>query len=71
MVYDVDSASKPFLSAGGEAVERPFDIAVGRCARFRDPFGNELVLLDQSKGALATDHEGRVIGLKPNSTFHE
>jgi hypothetical protein len=39
--------------------------AIGRCARVRDPFGNELVLLDQSKGRLATDADGRVIGVEP------
>ena len=65
LVADVEGAFARFLSAGGEGVERPFDIAIGRCARVRDPFGNELVLLDQSKGRLATDAEGRVIGVEP------
>ena len=65
LVADVDEAFARFLSAGGEGVERPFDIAIGRCARVRDPFANELVLLDQSKGRLATDAEGRVIGVEP------
>ena len=44
LVEDVDKAFAAFVSAGGEAVEDPFDIAIGRCARVRDPFGNELVL---------------------------
>jgi lactoylglutathione lyase len=66
LVDDVDEAFAVFLNAGGEAVQRPFDIAIGRCARVRDPFGNELVLLDQSKGALVTDYAGHVIGVKPN-----
>ena len=65
LVENVDEAFAVFLSAGGEALEPPFDIAIGRCARVRDPFGNELTLLDQSKGALATDGEGRVIGVEP------
>jgi len=65
LVEDVDEAFAAFLNAGGEAVQRPFDIAIGRCARVRDRFGNELVLLDQSKGALATDNDGRVIGVEP------
>ena len=64
LVEDADEAFASFLSAGGEAVEPPFDIAIGRCARVRDPFGNELTLLDQSKGRLATDREGRVIGVE-------
>jgi lactoylglutathione lyase len=71
VVHDVDEAFAVFLSAGGEAVQPPFDIAIGRCARVRDPFGNELTLLDQSKGTLATDHYGRVIGVKPNPSRRE
>jgi lactoylglutathione lyase len=67
VVEDVDRALALFLSAGGEAVEPPFDIAIGRCARVRDPFGNLLVILDNSKGRLATDADGRVIGVKPPS----
>jgi catechol 2,3-dioxygenase-like lactoylglutathione lyase family enzyme len=67
VVEDVDRAFALFLSAGGEAVEPPFDIAIGRCARVRDPFGNLLVILDNSKGCLATDADGRVIGVKPPS----
>jgi len=64
VVENVDEAFALFLSAGGESVQPPFDIAIGRCARVRDPFGNELTLLDQSKGRLATDREGRVIGVE-------
>ena len=71
LVEDADEAFAAFLGAGGEAVQRPFDIAIGRCAPVRDPFGNDLVLLDQSKGALATDPEGRVIGIKPNPSRRE
>jgi hypothetical protein len=56
-----------FLNAGGEAVERPFDIAIGRCARVRDPFGDVLVILDQSKGLLVTDADGRVTGVRAHS----
>jgi catechol 2,3-dioxygenase-like lactoylglutathione lyase family enzyme len=65
LVEDVDEAFAVFLRAGGEASQRPFDIAIGRCARVRDPFGNELTLLDQSKGELITDATGRVIGVAP------
>jgi hypothetical protein len=65
LVDNVDEAFALFLKAGGEPVERPFDIAIGRCARVRDPFGNELVMLDQSKGRLVTDAEGRVTGVDP------
>jgi hypothetical protein len=65
VVANADKAFALFLSAGGEGVQRPFDIAIGCCARVRDPFGNVLVLLDQSKGRLATDADGGVIGVEP------
>jgi lactoylglutathione lyase len=71
IVDNVEEAFALFLSAGGESVQPPFDIAIGRCARVRDPFGNELTLLDQSKGRLATDREGRVIGVEPRPPRRE
>ncbi len=63
LVRDADLAFKAFLEAGGESVEPPFDIAIGRCACVRDPFGNVLVMLDQSKGKLTTDSQGWVTGV--------
>ncbi len=45
-------------------MQPPFDIAIGRCARVRDPFGNELVMLDQSEGRLITDADGRLVGVE-------
>lgn len=68
LVENVDLAFKTFLAAGGESVEPPFDIAIGRCARVRDPFGNVLVILDQSKGKLTTDSLGQVTGVEPRSS---
>jgi catechol 2,3-dioxygenase-like lactoylglutathione lyase family enzyme len=67
LVEDVDEALAIFLSAGGDALEGPFDLAIGRCARVRDPFGNVLVILDQSKGRLVTDGDGRVTGVRSHS----
>ena len=67
LVRDVEEAYAKFLGAGGDPVEAPFDIAIGRCARVRDPFGNVIVILDQSKGKLVTDSDGRVTGVKPSS----
>jgi lactoylglutathione lyase len=67
LVANVDAAYARFLSAGGESVQPPFDIAIGRCARIRDPFGNELTILDQSKGSLLTSPDGRVVGVRPPS----
>jgi hypothetical protein len=65
VVQNVDEAFAFFLSAGGEAVKPPFDIAISRGARVRDPFGNELTLLDPVEGRLATDREGRFVGVEP------
>ena len=65
LVHDVDCAVATFVKAGGDVLQMPFDIPIGRCARVRDPFGNTLVLLDQSKGKLKTDSVGKVIGVEP------
>ena len=65
LVEDTDRAFAAFVSAGGTAVEPPFDIAIGRCARVRDPFGNVIVMLDQSKGRLLTSPDGRITGVEP------
>jgi lactoylglutathione lyase len=67
VVDDADAAFATFVAAGGKPVDDPFDIAIGRCARVRDPFGNVLVLLDQSKGRLVTDAAGQVRGVEPRS----
>ena len=61
-VDSVEAATLRFAEAGGEVVVAPFDIQIGRCSVVRDPWGNQLVLLDESKGLLATDSEGNVIG---------
>jgi predicted enzyme related to lactoylglutathione lyase len=66
LVENADRAFAAFVSAGGEAVDPPFDIAIGRCARIRDPFGNLIVVLDQSKGRLLTSPDGRVTGVEPH-----
>ncbi|WP_192259828.1 VOC family protein [Mesorhizobium caraganae] len=65
LVDDVDAAFRELLAAGGKPVEPPFDIAIGRCARVCDPFGNVLVILDQSKGTFTTDEEQNVVGVEP------
>ena len=59
-VASVEDAVPQFVDAGGTVVTDPFDIAIGRCAVFADPFGNVLVLLDNSKGTLAPD--GSLLG---------
>lgn len=57
-----DNAAMQIEAAGGKVVVPPFDIQIGRCVVVHDPWGNELVLLDMSKGLLETDAEGNVIG---------
>jgi len=61
-VQSADEAANQFEQAGGEVVVPTFYIQIGRCVVVREPWGNELVLLDSSKGLLKTDHEGNVIG---------
>jgi len=56
------AAAQRFAEAGGEVIVPPFDIPLGRCSVVRDPWGNQLVLLDTSKGLLATDKDGNVTG---------
>ena len=62
LVDSADKATAFFEQAGGKVIVTPFDIQVGRCAVVEDPWGNPLVLLDISKGLLATDAEGNIIG---------
>ncbi|MBN1811106.1 MAG: VOC family protein [Anaerolineae bacterium] len=61
-VQSADDAAARIEEAGGKVVVPPFDIQIGRCAVVQDPWGNEFVLLDASKGLLITDEEGNVIG---------
>ncbi len=61
LVDSAEDASARFVAAGGTVEVAPFDIAIGRCVVVRDPWGNELVMLDMSKGPLRTDADGNVI----------
>jgi lactoylglutathione lyase len=63
-VASADQAAEQIEEAGGKVRVPPFDIQIGRCVVVQDPWGNELVLLDTTKGLLATDDEGWVIGNK-------
>jgi lactoylglutathione lyase len=68
LVNCVEDSFERFVAAGGEPIAPPFDILIGRCAVVRDPFGNALVMLDQTKGAFATDADRRVVGVdKPEA----
>ena len=63
-VASADAAAERVVQAGGKLVAGPFDIQIGRCAVVLDPWGNALVLLDTSKGRLATDEAGNVTGVE-------
>ncbi len=63
LVQSVDEALSRFEEAGGTIVVPPANIPVGRVAVVRDPWGNQLVLLDLSKGTLDTDADGNVTGV--------
>ncbi len=62
LVDSADAAAARFRDSGGAVVVPPFDIRIGRAAVVRDPWGNQLVLLDASKGLVVTDSEGRIVG---------
>ena len=62
LVESADAAATRVKSAGGTIVAGPFDIQIGRCVVVQDPWGNQLVLLDKSKGMLVTDADGNVTG---------
>jgi predicted enzyme related to lactoylglutathione lyase len=60
-VHSVPEAVKRFQTAGGRLAFGPLEIPIGRCAVVCDPWGNPLVRLDVSKGALRTGERGNVI----------
>jgi len=62
LVDSVDAAVARIVAAGGTVVVPPFEIQIGRCVVVCDPWGTQLILLDTSKGLLATDVDGNVIG---------
>ena len=61
-VQSADDAAARIEAAGGKIIVPPFDIQIGRCAVVQDPWENQFVILDISKGLLDTDSEGNVIG---------
>lgn len=61
-VQSADEAALRWQALGGKVLAGPFDIRIGRCVVVQDPWGNPLVMLDNSKGLLVTDAQGNVIG---------
>ncbi|MEV4078250.1 VOC family protein [Nonomuraea fuscirosea] len=64
LVDSADDATAQVVRAGGRMVAEPVDVPVGRLAVVADPFGNELVLIDLSKGTYVTDASGAVTGVR-------
>lgn len=62
LVKSADEAALRMVEAGGAVLVPPFDIQIGRCTVVEDPWGNQLVLLDMSRGSLVTDSWGNVVG---------
>src|SRR4051812_25351216 len=63
-VDSVPDAVERFRHAGGTVETPTFEIPIGRCAVIRDPWGNQLTLLDLSKGLLVSDPGGEVVGVE-------
>ena len=63
-VKDVQLAVREFVQAGGKLVKGPFEIPIGKCVVVKDPWDNQYVILDSSKGTFETDENKQVIGLK-------
>jgi lactoylglutathione lyase len=62
LVISAGEAAEAIVRAGGRVIVPPFDIQIGRCTVVADPWDNQLVLLDLSKGRLVTDGAGHVAG---------
>jgi len=58
LVDDVEQAHRSLLQSGAISIKAPFEIQIGKCAIVRDPLGNSVAILDQSKGELVTDAKG-------------
>lgn len=64
LVESVEHAVKVFEIAGGKLVHPIEDIEVGKLAVVADPFGNQLTILDFSKGFYKMDESKNVVGVE-------
>ena len=67
LVDRLEDCIESFVRNGGQLVSEPATIPVGRVATVRDPFGNELVLIELSAGLYTTDEHGNVTGVHADS----
>jgi predicted enzyme related to lactoylglutathione lyase len=63
LVDNIDTGLERITSAGGSIVAGPTDIPVGRVAVVRDPWKNELVMI-QLTARYAVDEAGNVTGVR-------
>jgi predicted enzyme related to lactoylglutathione lyase len=61
LVSSVERAVDTMVQAGGRRLRGPWDTPTGQLAVVEDIFGNQLVLLDLSRGRYVTDESGQVI----------
>jgi len=61
-VQSADTAAQQIAASGGKVRIPPFDIQIGRAAVVEDPWGNQFVVLDCTKGFLVTDEAGNILG---------
>ncbi len=50
LVDNVTSIVENYVAKGCHLLVEPFDIAIGKCAVLKDPFGTRLCILDMTKG---------------------
>lgn len=67
LVESVEHAAAVFVKAGGKIISPPEDIDVGKLAIVEDAFGNQLTLVDFSKGFYTTDESKNVTGVSNRS----
>jgi catechol 2,3-dioxygenase-like lactoylglutathione lyase family enzyme len=63
-VHSAPEAAKRFADGGGRIIAGPGDISIGTVVVVADPFGNQLVLLDSSKGQFVVDEAGNATGVQ-------
>jgi lactoylglutathione lyase len=62
LVDSVPDAIQEMIEIGGTLIFGPIDIPIGKYAILKDPWNNELPILDSSKGLFITDKDGKIIG---------
>ena len=63
LVESVEHAASVFIKAGGKVVSPPEDIDVGKLVVVEDAFGNQLTLVDFSRGFYTIDESKHVTGV--------